>query len=337
MGRRERQFSWGVMVIMLAVGACIMFFESSLQLHSSPEKRDIHNRELELLMDTLHSRVDRFPGDTLEVDETKPSWRPWRGDPQGSVCLNYKNRFGRGLTPVLLVSIPCSGSTWLRYLLEGATGFFTGSLYNDTLLYDAGFLGEKDGMHGGRTLVQRTHGTSFYLTDMHDLQDRYEHVDPDLPTILLLRDPARAIISYWKMFNLEGSNKHVEEIPESRFEGEDFRSFVAEMTLLWEELATDRLLWCRGPLHVIHYGDLVQDPMRELRQVLRFLRVPEDEGRLACVASHMRGSFKRNSSTHFDPFIMDEKLRFTNAVGRVNRLLRLLDYPLLSQDAGFSS
>lgn len=50
-------------------------------------------------------------------------------------------RFGRGLTPVLLVSLPCSGNTWLRYLLEGATGFFTGSQYNDKSLHRDGKLG----------------------------------------------------------------------------------------------------------------------------------------------------------------------------------------------------
>lgn len=143
-------------------------------------------------------------------------------------------------------------------------------------LGSTGFLGEMDGMKGGHTLVQRTHGTAFFLNYLHDLQDRYEYIDSSLPTVLLIRDPARlvqvnsghtrgcvcvcvkfpilrstflyfflppsvclshllcqsvlvclsirlsphrTIISYWKMFNLEGTNKHIKDIPGWRFEG----------------------------------------------------------------------------------------------------------------------
>ena len=35
-----------------------------------------------------------------------------------------------------LMSFPCSGNTWTRYLLEGATGAFTGSVYSDGSLFD---------------------------------------------------------------------------------------------------------------------------------------------------------------------------------------------------------
>ncbi|KAG7167459.1 WSC domain-containing protein 1-like 4 [Homarus americanus] len=189
--------------------------------------------------------------------------------------------------------MPCSGSTWLRYLLESSTGFFSGSKYNDTILYKAGFLGEYEGMEGGRTIIQRTHGASYFLADTHDLQDRYEKVDPDVPTILLLRHPAN------------------------------------EATSLWEELASDRLLWCNRPLYVLHYEDLVANTTHHLRQLLDFLSVPVDEGRFTCVASHLDGSFKRNTTRHFDPFTEDEKVRFVNAVKRINRLLTVLGYPQL--------
>ncbi len=33
--------------------------------------------------------------------------------------------------PIALASYPGSGNTWLRYLLEGAGGIFTGSRYKD--------------------------------------------------------------------------------------------------------------------------------------------------------------------------------------------------------------
>ncbi|KAK4328480.1 hypothetical protein Pmani_001116 [Petrolisthes manimaculis] len=149
------------------------------------------------LMEILHGRVERLsgkwvveklPDDTLKEDPKKPTWQLWKDDP---ACSHYYTRFGKGLTPVQLVSVPSSGSTWLRYLLEASTGFFTGSNYNDTLLYKEGFLGEKGGVHDGGTLVQRTHGAAWFLLYLHDLQDRYDYINSSIPTILLLRDPAR--------------------------------------------------------------------------------------------------------------------------------------------------
>ncbi|XP_069171807.1 sialate:O-sulfotransferase 1 [Procambarus clarkii] len=285
-------------------------------------------REATALLGRLHGSVERLPGDVLEVDLTKAWRRPWEKDKDNG-CAIYQTRFGRGLTPALMVSVPGSGSNWLRYLLEGATGFFIGSSYNDTILYEAGFLGEMDGMDGGRTIMQRTHGPAFFLTYIHDLQDRYEHINSSLPTVLLLRDPARTIISYWKLFNLEGSNKHLDEIPAARFQGKDFHDFVSEVTSLWEELAADRLLWCSGPLYVIHYDDLLRHPIYHLRLLLRFLRIPVDEGRLSCLSKHIDGSLKRTTTRTIDPFTEDEKKMFANVVRRINRLLLVLGYPQL--------
>ena len=37
-----------------------------------------------------------------------------------------------------LSSYPSSGNTWLRYLIEGTTGYFTGSMYNDVTLSNKG-------------------------------------------------------------------------------------------------------------------------------------------------------------------------------------------------------
>jgi len=56
-------------------------------------------------------------------------------------CVNVGVSFAADSDPrpvVGLVSYPGSGNTWTRYLLEGATGIFTGSLYNDIHLKKEG-------------------------------------------------------------------------------------------------------------------------------------------------------------------------------------------------------
>ncbi|XP_050700470.1 WSC domain-containing protein 1-like [Eriocheir sinensis] len=312
-----------VVVVTCGIGTYRSFTRSPLHLEPSPDVCPPANPPNHPLQQRTGQRVQRLPGDVLQVNREGPSWRPWS---DSGNCSSYHTRFGRGLTPVLLVSLPCSGSTWLRYMLEGATGLFTGSAYNDPLLHSGGFLGEGVPITPHTTLLHRTHGATI-MPFSHDIYARYQSVDPDLPTVLLIRDPARAIISFWKLNNLVGMNKHVEEIPESRFEGEDFRDFVAEATLLWEELAVDRLLWAVKPLFVLHYEDLQASPLPLLRRLLHFLSVPVDEGRLACLVAHPHGSFRRNTSSKFDPFTAEEKKRFAQAVKRVDNLLGLLGYP----------
>ncbi|XP_042224441.1 WSCD family member AGAP003962-like isoform X2 [Homarus americanus] len=284
---------------------------------------------VQLLADTLHSRVKRPLGDKLQLDMTGASWRSWQGDDPGSPCVDYETRFGHDVARVWLVSFPCSGNTWVRYLLESATGVFTGSAYKDKILYEAGMFGEMEAPSSGRTLVQKTHGGAVYGSPQHDLLTRYSLINPHLPTILLLRHPARAIISYWKFYTSRTrNNKHTAQISPSMFGGKGFRQFVAETTLLWEEVTTDRLLWSSGPLYVLHYEHLLQNTTHHLRHLLHFLRVQKDEGRMACVSTHLTGSFKRSgNNSNFDPFTKDEKMRMTSAVKRVNRLLLLLGYP----------
>ena len=57
--------------------------------------------------------------------------------------------------PVALVSYPGSGNTWVRGLLERATGICTGSVYCDNWLRMHGFRGEN--IRSGAVLVTKTH------------------------------------------------------------------------------------------------------------------------------------------------------------------------------------
>ena len=60
---------------------------------------------------------------------------PWSLD---EICGKYSIQFGQKLNIVGLSSYPSSGNTWLRYLIEGTTGYFTGSMYNDVTLNNKG-------------------------------------------------------------------------------------------------------------------------------------------------------------------------------------------------------
>ena len=68
------------------------------------------------------------------------TYYPWPADKQ---CENFTTVFSKGqmLPAVALASNPNSGNTWLRYLIEGITGIFTGSFYGDIDLSRKGNCG----------------------------------------------------------------------------------------------------------------------------------------------------------------------------------------------------
>ena len=58
-----------------------------------------------------------------------------------------------------LLSFPGSGNTWLRHLIQRATGFLTGSVYFAPFLYHNGFPGEN--VDNGTAIAIKSHLNSF--------------------------------------------------------------------------------------------------------------------------------------------------------------------------------
>ncbi|XP_063863253.1 sialate:O-sulfotransferase 1-like isoform X1 [Scylla paramamosain] len=274
------------------------------------------------LRSVLHGSVKRqLSSGHLYVDRSdKRVWKMWANDSRDSPCFNYNTRFGVGVPQVWLLSFPCSGNTWLRYLLEAASGIFTGSIYYDELLVKKGFLAEGD--NGGKTLVQKTHQSPI-LSIQYSNPVGNSETNMTRPTVLLIRNPANAIISFFKF---QQTKSHVDQIPEKMFNTTKFHTFVKTSLVDWMNLAVKTLMRIEAPLHVIHYEHLVQNPMQELTKVLAFLGVARDEGRMACIASHLEGSFKRKGSKNLDPYTTMEKISIVEATKAVNRTLQLTGY-----------
>ncbi|KAG0729118.1 WSC domain-containing protein 2 [Chionoecetes opilio] len=105
----------------------------------------------------------------LYLNLTHHLWVRTRG------CRNYSTTFAppHSLSPRALASFPSSGNTWIRYLIEGATGLFTGSMYDDTSLTMKGLYGEALLYDSGMTVLQKSHGyTTGDAMMMDDRQQR---------------------------------------------------------------------------------------------------------------------------------------------------------------------
>lgn len=101
-------------------------------------------------------------------------------------------RFGR----VGLVSLPGSGNTWARGLLQQATGICTASMWCDPNLRATQFCGE--GLHSGRTLLIKNHDprVRWRGQPLPGLMGFSENNKPEFDAVILVhRDPYDAMVA----------------------------------------------------------------------------------------------------------------------------------------------
>lgn len=112
-----------------------------------------------------------------------------------SIKLGHTNQFKH----ILLLSIPGSGNTWTRQLIETTTGYATGSIFPDSKLYNHGdgLIGEVKNPLLGKTIVIKNHGIGKGI-DVK-FRDRHDFENPNRSTIsgciFVIRNPIDAIKS----------------------------------------------------------------------------------------------------------------------------------------------
>ncbi|XP_047472240.1 uncharacterized protein LOC125027303 [Penaeus chinensis] len=245
----------------------------------------------------------------LVLETTRKSKYLWPGDAQ---CSQFKVNFAAAasLSPCALASYPGSGNTWTRYLLEAASGVFTGSIYRDHQLYLHGYYGELDDHAAGTTIAQKTHDCG------------PTHVKAFRGTaVLLLRNPYRAILSFHNY--LFGG--HTGYAPLANYRRKDWGAFVKLQAKAWLEMAVNWTTQAEaGRLRVLHYEELKEDPIPLLEDVLRFRGLDVDPLRLKCLKSHANQKFKRR-----EEFVMAGLEIFSHEDrDKIDRAIRYVDYLL---------
>jgi len=177
-----------------------------------------------------------------------------------------------------LASFPGSGNTWLRYLLQQATGISTGSVYKDFALLKNGFPMES--VSNGSVLVVKTHEWGGGGRKPFDA------------AMLLIREPGPSILAE---FNRR-SGGHVGHASPEKFSKEGGRlweNFVRGKAREWEEMNTDWLQNFTGPLLVLSYSQLKSEVETSLRRTLDFLGVSLTREQLECALKHQEGIYRR--------------------------------------------
>merc|ERR1719369_1305361 len=211
-----------------------------------------------------------------------------------------------------LASFPGSGNTWLRYLLQQATGVSTGSVYKDVALLKNGFPGES--VTNGSVIVVKTHEWGPGTRQQFD------------SAILLVRDPFESILAE---FNRR-SGGHVGHATQEKFnrdKGRFWQDFVVNKAKDWEAMNTDWIKNFHGPLLVILYSDLINNVEEQLRRTLDFLSVSVTKEEMECAMKRKEGINRRKKKRLKTGSVFDGYL--TNIVNeRKDRVLKLVKQKL---------
>ncbi|XP_070576268.1 sialate:O-sulfotransferase 1-like [Ptychodera flava] len=188
---------------------------------------------------------------------------------------------------VPLISPPGAGNTWLRHLIEQATGFYSGSVFHDKDLYEGGFLGEFEDYTAGNTLTVKVHNAK-----------RLSKVCK--AAILLLRNPIDVVIAEK---NRKSSDGHVGEVTwqkDSRMD-EDWHQFAYSQLERYQRIVQD-FSYLTVPTLVVHYENVKNDMLGEVKRIVDFLNMTVTEERKICVENNGEGKFHRHKSNVRTPY-----------------------------------
>ncbi|KAL0973345.1 hypothetical protein UPYG_G00202260 [Umbra pygmaea] len=226
---------------------------------------------------------------------------------QDSRCTERKFLPERSGSLIALSSFPGAGNTWVRHLIELATGYYTGSYYFDGTLFNRGFKGEKDYWKSGRTICVKTHESGKREIEMYD------------SVILLIRNPYRSLMAE---FNRKCAG-HLGYASVQHWNSKEWPEFVSSYASWWASHVLDWLRFGRSVL-VVHFEELQIALVPQLRSIVSFLNVTVTEDRLLCAESNQDGHFKRSGARRpaIDPFTPDMRELIDGLIRTVDKALR---------------
>lgn len=205
-----------------------------------------------------------------------------------------------------LVGFPGSGTTWLRYMIQQATGLMTGSVQVDAQLKNH-FPGE--GIVNTSMLVVRTRDY------------RREHIASWDRAVLLLRNPYESILMeyYRRVMSTPITGEKLLAKLKKGWPG-----YVRKQPLAWLRLNMEWLQHFHGPLLIIHYEKLKAKPVEEMKRLLHFLLDQKEisEKDLKCMLKNSYNYLKMkprvtNVTSHFSRSLQAEINRYRARLHRV--------------------
>ncbi|XP_076800115.1 sialate:O-sulfotransferase 1-like [Clavelina lepadiformis] len=212
-----------------------------------------------------------------------------------------------------LVSFPGSGNTWTRYLLERATGIYTGSIYGDPHLRRHGFLAESPNVSKHRSVVVKDHMMNNNRMSLYET------------AILIVRNPYDAMVAEFNRLATDGNQTGFAR--ENQFQSKNFDKSFKFLSHLWLDVIRYVVLSGK-PALLIEFEELRNDPIATTLKMVKFLRkhtvISPDhlQQRILCLSQQLNGDHKRGKrKLTIDPFTKVMKGKFNHDVVQARKLL----------------
>ena len=144
------------LVLLFMISTCIVLSVYENHLKCKHFKKVVINLYTKIIHNNhkVINQSSKLSNGYRTLEKQNPYFNNWNtATPLHSVPACPNKTFGSRFSPTALMSFPGSGNTWMRHLIETATGFFTGSVYNDKGLHQNGFKGERLSVHKWNNLI----------------------------------------------------------------------------------------------------------------------------------------------------------------------------------------
>ncbi|XP_070574615.1 sialate:O-sulfotransferase 1-like [Ptychodera flava] len=228
---------------------------------------------------------------------------------QNSSTTNCSVRFAAPNTfpLIMLASLPGSGNTWIRHLIEQATGFYTGSKFSDRKLYEGGFLGELEDYMAGTTLTVKAHS----VTRLSSICKA---------AILIIRNPIDSTIAERNRKLTSSHTKAASWDTSLRFD----KGWNRQVWFERLETIVNDFVELQVPSLVVHYENLKEHTLEEVRRIVKFLNMTISKEREICVKHNTEGNFHRKTGDVEAPYEAFTDQMKCEALGAMKRVLMVL-------------
>ena len=222
-----------------------------------------------------------------------------------------------------LISLPGAGNTWVRFLIEQATGIATGSTYNDGSLAKS-LIGEKRNPMGQETIVIKSHS-------INRIRGKYFQVPQDQRPkikgcILVIRSPRDAILAEFIRKNTRSHTGILPDLRELLSKSDEWQKTSTRTARGWYGLYQQAVTFCDGQMgqpseklggdpeirkkghFVIVYETLKESPEKlisVMKNVTNYINSKNDVNhqvpfREKCLIKNFEGNYHRKNSREWD-------------------------------------
>lgn len=221
-----------------------------------------------------------------------------------------------------LVSQPGAGNTWVRHLIEQATGYLTGSVYHDANLY-FNLKGEMTSLLDQQTIVVKSHSINRVKGTILNYKPPKPTVETDLPKvmgcIMIIRNPRDAMLAE---FTRQHSGGHTGSLNKQRLQTQEWNDRIESASKGFPKTYLDVVKYCDSVTKKSkNYKLIVYEELKESEEnilkimeevvdyinsiIAKYYKDVDNKNhsitfQKRCLAQNLEGKYHRKSSRDWD-------------------------------------